>query len=652
MASPTVVQYRAFWVDTFNTPLNNHSDVAAVVANATAAGANAIFAQVRRRGDAWYRDALEPLPDGVPIAAGFDPLAELIGQAHAAGVEVHAFVIIGAVWNRPPTQPPSSPEHVFNRHGFDPQTGQPRQGRVNWLTRTLLADGGPISFGGYRFGNDFWIDPGHPDAAAYTVEVLLHLVTHYDLDGLHLDRIRYPELAVGGQTPGTGASVGYNPTSIARFQRHHGLPEDGPPPDPGDPHWSQWRRAQVTDLVRRLYLGALAYRPGLKVSAALIAFGAGPTTEAAWPAAEAFWRVYQDWRAWIEEGLVDLAIPMVYKTEHTAAGEAAFDQWSQWTNLHQYGRAAFIGQGASINAIEGTLRQTRRALAPSPNGHSALGVVFFSMANSNTAVASNPHSIPAGQSTPRRSLAEFASGLVTGKSVDGTVLYEDPASNPTPIFAAPAIVPELAWKTNPQVGHLLGIVGDEAGQPVDGGEVTISQVGGDPASAPGRTSVTTHTDGGGRYGGVDLAPGSYQVTVTPRGQAPYTAPDTVRVTPGQVARLDIKLDRDGPTVTVSAQPSGPLLAPVTMAGTAEDPGSGIASIVLRVLDAHGELRLSPEPIDGKGAPSVTWTRTILLEVPPHPDPASQTYTVEATATDRAGNTGTASVTITVTHQPP
>ena len=63
MADSSVMQYRGFWVDTFNTPLNNPSDVAAVVANATAAHANAIFAQVRRRGDAWYRNALEPLPD-------------------------------------------------------------------------------------------------------------------------------------------------------------------------------------------------------------------------------------------------------------------------------------------------------------------------------------------------------------------------------------------------------------------------------------------------------------------------------------------------------------------------------------------------------------------------------------------------------------
>jgi uncharacterized lipoprotein YddW (UPF0748 family) len=128
MADPTVVQYRAFWVDTFNTPLNNHSDVAAVVANATAAHANAIFAQVRRRGDAWYRDALEPLPDGVPIAAGFDPLAELIDQAHAADLEVHAFVIIGpSGTGHPPSRPPA-PSTSSTATGSTPRPGSPTRG--------------------------------------------------------------------------------------------------------------------------------------------------------------------------------------------------------------------------------------------------------------------------------------------------------------------------------------------------------------------------------------------------------------------------------------------------------------------------------------------------------------------------------------------
>src|SRR4029453_6654091 len=137
-----------------------------------------------------------------------------------------------------------------------------------------------------------------------------------------------------GRRPRPGATVATHQTSAGGSHAPHGPPEDGPPPAPGDPDWSRWRRDQVTGLVRRLYLEVLAHKPGLKVSAALIAFGTGPTNQAAWPAAEAFWRVYQDWRAWTEEGLVDLAVPMVYKTEHTAAGEAAFDQWSQWTTHH------------------------------------------------------------------------------------------------------------------------------------------------------------------------------------------------------------------------------------------------------------------------------------------------------------------------------
>src|SRR4030095_15709079 len=73
-------EYRAFWVDTFNTVLNNHADVVAVVNNAKAAKANAIFAQVRRRGDSWYLNSLEPAPDFVPIAAGFGPLRRCVSE--------------------------------------------------------------------------------------------------------------------------------------------------------------------------------------------------------------------------------------------------------------------------------------------------------------------------------------------------------------------------------------------------------------------------------------------------------------------------------------------------------------------------------------------------------------------------------------------
>lgn len=136
-------EYRAFWVDTFNTNLNNHADVLAVVNNAKSAKANAIFVQVRRRGDSWYLNSLEPLGDRTPIQAGFDPLQDVINTAHAEGIEVHAFVIMSAIWGRAPNLfPPENPNHAFNLHGgFNPATNTITQGPNNWLTRTLLPDG-------------------------------------------------------------------------------------------------------------------------------------------------------------------------------------------------------------------------------------------------------------------------------------------------------------------------------------------------------------------------------------------------------------------------------------------------------------------------------------------------------------------------------
>lgn len=604
-------QYRGFWVDTFNTPLNNHNDVLAVVNNVKLANGNAIFAQVRRRGDAWYLNALEPRADRTPIEAGFDPLADLIKAAHAQNIEVHAFVIIGALWNADPTvRPPENPQHVFNQHGFNQATGRIYEGRDNWLTRTLLPDtigtDTSIRFNGHRFGGDFWIDLGHPDAADYSLRVLMHLVGNYDLDGLHLDRIRYPELSVAGQTPTSGVSIGYNETSVARFNKRYSLAGSALPA-PNDARWSDWRRAQVTNFVRRVYLNALLLKPQLKVSAALIAFGSGPTSESAWVNAEAYWRVFQDWRGWTEEGILDYAIPMNYKREHVVAQALAFDSWLHWTQYHQYNRAIMIGTGAFLNAIEGTLKQTRRTLAPDAQGQRVDGVVFFSFAVSNEAVTANPLSIPPGQNTPRRPFAEFAAGLTTGKSVAGNQAYEDATVDPVAVFAQPVAPPVLAWKAAPQVGHLLGAVRDRNGAALDSIEVLIARVTDDVPPA-GRARVTTATDGNGFYGGVDLAPGRYRVTVTPPGEAVFTSNCPVTVAAGLVSQFDITVDRTVQAVTSVSAASfcgaalapesitaafGSQLAPTMAAANTLPLPTQLGGTSVKIKDSAGTERFAP-----------------------------------------------------------
>ncbi|HEV2764795.1 MAG TPA: family 10 glycosylhydrolase, partial [Pyrinomonadaceae bacterium] len=345
-------------------------------------------------------------------------------------------------------------------------------------------------------------------------------------------------------------------------------------PATNDALWSQWRRDQVSNVVRRVYLESLAIKPTLKVSAALIAFGGGTVTEAQWNNAEARWRVYQDWRAWTEEGIIDIAIPMVYKGEHTPALVTQFNQWNEWTKNHQYNRGAMMGIGAANNSIEGSLRQTRRALlAPSTQGKTDLGVIYFSMATSNIAVTNNPLAIPPG-TTPARPFAEFASGLTTGKSVDGTKNYEDLAANPVAVFSQPATIPVLQWKAQPTRGHLMGFAKRADSNALDTAAVTIENL--DDA-----TTRATATDGGGFYGGVDLAPGRYLVRAELGSDKLFSC--VAQVAAGQVTTADLNPETAAPSTNAVLDPPAPngtnnwYTTNVTVGFASSDDCSGVAS---------------------------------------------------------------------------
>ena len=640
-AAQSRTEYRAFWVDTFNTALNNHSDVVATVNNAKASNANAIFAQVRRRGDSWYLNSLEPKPDFVPIAAGFDPLADLIATAHVEGIEVHAFVIMSAVWSKNPTfastatlGPPIDNNHVFNRHGWDKATNSMRTGPDNWLTKSLAPFPSGVAFGGQRYGSDFWLDFGHPDAAAYTVDVLMHLVNNYDIDGLHLDRIRYPEFSVPAgqpaQTPTNGTNVGYNDTSVARFNARHGGTGN---PTFGDALWKQWRRDQVSNVVRRVYLNAIAAKPNLKISGAFIATGNGPicapgaNCKAIWESsfrAEAYWRVYQDWRSWTEEGIIDLAIPMNYKREHTASQAVMFDEWNEWTKNHKYNRSTLVGAGNFLNAVEGTVRQVRRSLEPSAQGNRADGVVFFSMATSNVALTANPFSVPPGANTPVRSFNDFALGLTTGRS--GATLFEPNADAPTfeAIFAQPATIPTHSWKVAPTKGHIKGFARRSDSTPLDTADVEITNI--------DTNSVKTGaTDGGGFFGGVDLAPGQYIAKATLGSDTVFSCVATV--SPGFVTTADAAPETTAPTTTAALSPAVPngengwYTTDVTLDLSATDSCTGVARTEYSLdggttwTEYTGQLSFTTEGIfnvmyrsvDRAGNIESTSTATIMID---------------------------------------
>ncbi|MCC6419373.1 MAG: family 10 glycosylhydrolase [Gemmataceae bacterium] len=476
-------EFRGLWVDAYREGFKTPAQVDRLIADARAANINALVVQVRRRGDALYARSLEPRAEDPDLAPDFDPLAYLVERAHAQEprIEVHAWIITTTIWGNQ-NRPPASPAHVYNQHGPG------ATGREDWLTRR--EDGATWSRG-------YFIDPGHPDAARYTADVALNIVREYDVDGLHLDYIRYPERA-------DGLSWGYNDTNVARFNARHA--REGRPAG-NDPLWAQWRRDQVTALVRSIYLGALAIKPQVKISTAVIPWGNGPATDADWKATSAYTSVYQDWRGWLEEGIVDQVMPMNYFRESAASQGAWFDRWVAWQRDHAYGRHVIPGVALYLNDPAESISQIRRALAPGAAGNRAAGVILYSYGATRAGT-------PDTGSTPRPLSAEVWAALTQPGAANGG----------QPPFAALAQPPGVAWKSGNGSGSII-----LRAPGLDGARVDLS----------GPRTLGGETDGAGLFGALSLPPGRYAVTVRPsNGLGPARAAE-LDVRSGALAQLEL-----------------------------------------------------------------------------------------------------------------
>jgi uncharacterized lipoprotein YddW (UPF0748 family) len=349
-------ELRAVWVDAFHDGFKTPEQVDELVAWARAANLNALFVQVRRRGDAYYLKSFEPRAEDPDLAPGFDALQYLIDRAHAGPnrLQVHAWLATLPIWGERDT-PPQAPNHPFNLRGTSAGASD------TWL---MYRDDG-AAWAGTGSSGIYYLDPGNPEVQSYTTLVYTNLLRNYDVDGIHLDQIRYYE--------GDALRWGYNPTSVARFNARFGL-DPSSQPAPTDPQWIAWRRDQVTALVRSIYLAAKAIKPNVAVTAAVVAWGKGPQTADDWERQAPYAAVLQDWRAWLDEGIVDYLLPMDYYRE---AGEqsAWFDTWTQWQVSHPGKRGVVLGMGSYLNSADGALAQLARARALG-----ALGVALYSYA--------------------------------------------------------------------------------------------------------------------------------------------------------------------------------------------------------------------------------------------------------------------------------
>lgn len=268
-------------------------------------GATDLFVQVYRGGRAFY-----PGPEGIERAAAADAgdvLALLLARAHDRGIRVHAWVNALSLSTRRDAT-------LITRLGRDAILVD-RAGRSILDYPDLDLPQPDRSF--YRMGTrGIYLDPAVPAVREYLVSTYLDLVTRYPgLDGLHLDYIRHPDVLPfsPGSRFGVGLEFGYGPTSRARYRAETGRPDPIEGAEPGVVRgantWDTWRRDQVTRLVEEIAEATRGARPGLVISAAVIAY-----------VDRAYLSLNQDWLGWLQSGALDLAIPMAYTLDDRLLG--------------------------------------------------------------------------------------------------------------------------------------------------------------------------------------------------------------------------------------------------------------------------------------------------------------------------------------------
>lgn len=261
-------EIRAMWVMPWD--LTKPGKIDKLIDEAINAGQTDLMLEVRYRSDALYTPNRRPddFPNYEPrsyILAddGFDPLAYALNKGHANNLRIHAWVV---AFNATPTLPAYVQiNHIFRNH-YDWITFDKNKRRMNNID---------------QFG--YFIDPGIPAVQDYVQNVFCDIVSGYpELDGLHLDYIRYPD-----------ANLGYHPISMQRYENH--LIQYG------HLSWNQWRILQVTEFLQKTYAAVKMINPDLILSTAVIA-----------NYSDAIYGCAQDWKDWLEKGIVDQIYPMAY----------------------------------------------------------------------------------------------------------------------------------------------------------------------------------------------------------------------------------------------------------------------------------------------------------------------------------------------------
>ncbi|MBE9126250.1 MULTISPECIES: glycoside hydrolase family 10 protein [unclassified Coleofasciculus] len=238
---------------------------------------NTVYPVVWNRGHTFYPSAVaesvttrkqDALLDMMRL--GGDVLAEIVEQGHRQGLRVIPWFEYGFM------APPNS--ELVQRHpnwiGETPKLGKPAIASADILNERVQV----------------WLNPLHPEVQQLIFDLIVEVVTQYDVDGIQLD-----------DHFGMPVELGYDPFTVELYQQEHG--GKSPPSYPLDSEWMRWRANKISAFMQRIFEAVKSIKPNCLVSLS--------------PNPESFAYKYylQDWSTWVKRGWIDELVLQVYRND-------------------------------------------------------------------------------------------------------------------------------------------------------------------------------------------------------------------------------------------------------------------------------------------------------------------------------------------------
>ena len=257
------------------------------------AGYDDVFIQVRGRGYAFYDSNIVPKHPNIEF--GFNPLAYSIKLGNALSIKVHAWMNAYILWSA--KHEPDDATHLYHIH--KDWTEANIHGKMD--SKIKLSDPQSPQWEG------IYLAPTHPDVNPYLLSVYSEVSEKYEINGIHLDYIRFQDEIYGYNKKGMEVyETIYNvsPRDIVRgiISTRFGWSQEFV--DSMYVAWDQYRRDSVTDLVRKIHEKINIPEKNITLSAAV-----KPNL------IDAKYRWFQEWDKWVKEGIIDFIVPMNYYKE-------------------------------------------------------------------------------------------------------------------------------------------------------------------------------------------------------------------------------------------------------------------------------------------------------------------------------------------------